>query len=129
MKAQLFHLPQRNWGTASQHLGVEIVDVFAAQRANIQQLNDGNKMNIPQQGHHAAQIANIHGFQPMICPEQEQSEDEPEQDQGKLDLNNLPDNPGNEGPQGLIQETRRGEANKGSIKSCPKSSRKKKNGH
>ncbi|KAA6361281.1 MAG: hypothetical protein EZS28_043193 [Streblomastix strix] len=89
---------------------------------------DGIMMNIPQQGHRAAQRPDGLGFQPLMGPEQEQSEDEPEHDQGQLDLNNLPDNPGNEGPPGLTQETRRSEANQGSTKSRSKSSRKKKKG-
>ncbi|KAA6388483.1 MAG: hypothetical protein EZS28_015990 [Streblomastix strix] len=100
-----------------------------AQRANIQHQNDGNEMNIPQHGHLAAQGADGLGFQPLMGPEQEQSEDEPEHDQGQLDLNNLPDNPGNEGPLGLTQETRRSEANKGSSKPRLKSSRKKMKGY
>ncbi|KAA6403182.1 MAG: hypothetical protein EZS28_001308 [Streblomastix strix] len=85
-------------------------------------------MNIPQQDHLAAQRADGLGFQPLMGPEQEQSEDKPEHDQDQLDLNNLPDNPENEGPPGLTQETRRSEANKGSTKSRSKSSRKKKKG-
>ncbi|KAA6381067.1 MAG: hypothetical protein EZS28_023409, partial [Streblomastix strix] len=116
-------------GTASWHAGGENVNIFAAQRANIQHQDDGNEMNIPQQAHLAAQRADGLGFQPLIGQEQEQSEDGPEQDQGQLDLNNLPDNPENEGPPGLTQETRRSEANKGSSKSRSKSSRKKKKGH
>ncbi|KAA6367071.1 MAG: hypothetical protein EZS28_037400, partial [Streblomastix strix] len=68
------------------------------------------------------------GFQPLMGPEQEQFEEEPKQDQGQLDLNNLPDNPENERPPGLTQETRRSEANQGCIKPCPKSSLKKKQG-
>ncbi|KAA6399997.1 MAG: hypothetical protein EZS28_004473 [Streblomastix strix] len=74
--------------------------------------NDENEMNILQQGHLAAQRADGLGFQLLIGQEQEQSEDDPEQDQGQLDLNNLPDDPGNEGPPGLTQETRRSEAKK-----------------
>ncbi|KAA6374845.1 MAG: hypothetical protein EZS28_029629 [Streblomastix strix] len=61
-------------------------------------------------------------------PEQEQSEEELKQDQHQLDLNNLPDNPGNEGPPGLTQETRRSEANKGRAKPRLKSSPKKSGG-
>ncbi|KAA6378668.1 MAG: hypothetical protein EZS28_025803, partial [Streblomastix strix] len=68
------------------------------------------------EGETATQCAIGLGFQPLIGQEQEQSEDEPEQDQGQLDLNNLPDNPENESSLGLMQETRRSEANKGSIK-------------
>ncbi|KAA6352978.1 MAG: hypothetical protein EZS28_051495, partial [Streblomastix strix] len=83
-------------GTASQHAGGETTDVFAAQRANIQHQNDENEINIPHQGHLAAQSVNGFGLQPLIRPEQEQSEDEPEQDQGQLDLINHPDNPENE---------------------------------
>ncbi|KAA6359933.1 MAG: hypothetical protein EZS28_044540 [Streblomastix strix] len=60
--------------------------------------------------------------------QQEQFEDEPEQDQNQLDLNNLPDNPENQGPSRLPQETRRSEANNCGIKISPKSSRRKKNG-
>ncbi|KAA6369617.1 MAG: hypothetical protein EZS28_034856 [Streblomastix strix] len=51
-------------------------------------------------GRTATQGADGLVFQPLIDQEQEQSEDEPEQDQGQLDLNNLPDNPENEGPPG-----------------------------
>ncbi|KAA6353038.1 MAG: hypothetical protein EZS28_051436 [Streblomastix strix] len=83
-------------------------------------------MNVPQQGHFATQSADGLRFQPLMGPEQEKSEDEPEQDQGQLVLNNLPDNPKNEGSPRPTQETRRSEANKGSIKTRPKSSRKKK---
>ncbi|KAA6384845.1 MAG: hypothetical protein EZS28_019626 [Streblomastix strix] len=115
--------------TASCHAGGENANFFAALHANIQHQNDGNEINIPQQGHLAAQISDGLGFQPLIGQEQEQSEDGPEQDQGQLDLNNHPDNPRNEGPQGFTQETRKSEANKGRIKSRSKSSRKKKKGH
>ncbi|KAA6401268.1 MAG: hypothetical protein EZS28_003206 [Streblomastix strix] len=114
--------------TASWHAEGETANVFAAQRANIQHLYDGNEMNIPQQGHLAAQGADCLGFQPPIGQEQEQTEDRLEQDQGQQDLNNLRDNPGYEGPPGLSQETRRSEANKSSTKSRSKSSRKKKKG-
>ncbi|KAA6369106.1 MAG: hypothetical protein EZS28_035367 [Streblomastix strix] len=116
-------------GTASWHAGGETANVFTAQRANIQHLYDGNEMSIPQQAHLAVQSADGLGFQPLIGQEQEQSEDRPEQDQGQLDLNNLPDNPGNQGQLGLTQETRRSEANKGRTKSRTKYSRKKKKGH
>ncbi|KAA6363272.1 MAG: hypothetical protein EZS28_041203 [Streblomastix strix] len=112
-------------GTASWHAGGETANVFAAQCPNIQHLNDGNEMNIPQQGHLAVQGADRLGFQPLMGPEQEQSEDGPEQNQGQLDFNNHPDNPGNEYPPGLTQETRRSEANKGSFKPRSKSSCKK----
>ncbi|KAA6358431.1 MAG: hypothetical protein EZS28_046043 [Streblomastix strix] len=115
-------------GTASWHAGGENVNIFAAQRANIQHQDDGGEMSIPQQAHLAAQRADGLGFQPLIGQEQDQSEDEPEQDQGQLDLNNLPDNPENEGPLRLTQETRRSEANKGSTKLRSKSSHKKKKG-
>ncbi|KAA6392031.1 MAG: hypothetical protein EZS28_012440 [Streblomastix strix] len=116
-------------GTASWHAGGENVNIFSAQRVNIQHLNDGNAICIPQQAHLAAQGADGLGFQRLIGREQEQSEDSPEQEQRQLDLNNLPNNPENEGPPGLTQETRRSEANKGCIKTRPKSSRKKKKGH
>ncbi|KAA6371061.1 MAG: hypothetical protein EZS28_033413, partial [Streblomastix strix] len=115
-------------GTASWHAGGENANVFAALRANIEHQNNGNEMNIPQQAHLAAQGAGGPEFQPLMGPEQVQSEDEPEQDQGQQDLNNLPDIPGNEGPPGLTQETRRSQANQGSTKSRSKSSRKKKKG-
>ncbi|KAA6396716.1 MAG: hypothetical protein EZS28_007753 [Streblomastix strix] len=115
-------------GTASWHAGGENVNIFAAQRANIEHQNNGNEMNIPQQGHFAAQRADGLRFQLLMGLEQEQSEDEPEHDLGQLNLNNLSENPGNEGPSGLTQETRRSEANKGSTKSRSKSSRKKKKG-
>ncbi|KAA6394629.1 MAG: hypothetical protein EZS28_009846 [Streblomastix strix] len=82
-------------------------------------LNDGNEKSIPQQGHLTAQGADCLGFQPLMDPEQEQSQDEPGQDQGQLDLNNLPDNPRNEGLSRLTQETRRSKANKGSTKPGP----------
>ncbi|KAA6361022.1 MAG: hypothetical protein EZS28_043451, partial [Streblomastix strix] len=85
-------------------------------------------MNIPQKGHLAAQSADGLGFQPLIGPEQEQSEDEPEQAQRQQDLNNHPNNPENESSSGLKQETRRCDANKVSIKPRPKSSLKKNNG-
>ncbi|KAA6397977.1 MAG: hypothetical protein EZS28_006503 [Streblomastix strix] len=62
-------------------------------------------------------------------PEQEQSENGSEQDQGQLDLNYLPDNPGSEGPSELTQKTRMNEANKDSSKPGPKSSSKNKKGH
>ncbi|KAA6386938.1 MAG: hypothetical protein EZS28_017538 [Streblomastix strix] len=117
------------FGTPSWHIGGKNVNIFAAQRAIIQYLNYGNGINIPQQAYLAAQGADGLGFQRLIGREQEQSEDGPEQDQGQLDLNNLSDNPGNEGPPGLTQETRRSEANKSSTKSRSKSSRKKKKGH
>ncbi|KAA6375536.1 MAG: hypothetical protein EZS28_028936 [Streblomastix strix] len=87
--------------TASQHAGGDTANVFEAQYANIQHVNDGNDMYVPQQGHLVAQGAGGLGFQFLMGPEQEQSEDEPEQDQGQQDLNILPDNPGNEGPTGL----------------------------
>ncbi|KAA6365172.1 MAG: hypothetical protein EZS28_039299, partial [Streblomastix strix] len=102
-------------GIASWHAGGETARVFAAQRANTESMNFGIEMNISKQIHLAAQGADGLGFQPLIGQEQEQSEDEPEQDQGQLDLNNLPDNPANQGPSGLIQETGRSEANEGSI--------------
>ncbi|KAA6376696.1 MAG: hypothetical protein EZS28_027777 [Streblomastix strix] len=91
-------------GTASWRAGGKIVSAFAAQHANTDNMNYGNEMNIPQQGHLAAQGADFLGFQPLIGQEQEQSEDEPEQDQGQLDLNNLPDNSQNEGPPGLYNK-------------------------
>ncbi|KAA6379587.1 MAG: hypothetical protein EZS28_024885 [Streblomastix strix] len=116
-------------GAASWHAGEENANVSAAQRTKTQHVNDKNEMNILQPGHFAAQGADDLGFQLLIGPEQEQSEDEPEQDQGQQDINNLPDNPGNEGSLGHIQETRRKEANKGSTKPRSKSSRKKKKSH
>ncbi|KAA6386411.1 MAG: hypothetical protein EZS28_018058, partial [Streblomastix strix] len=72
--------------TESWNAGGDTANVFAAQHANIQHLNDGNEMNIPQQAHLAAQGVDGLGFQPLMDPEQEKSEDEPEQDQGQLDL-------------------------------------------
>ncbi|KAA6363396.1 MAG: hypothetical protein EZS28_041077, partial [Streblomastix strix] len=90
--------------TVSWHAGRETASVFAVQRANIQHAIDQNEMNIPQQGHLAAQSIDFLGFQPVIGQEQEQSEDEPEQDQSQLDLNNLPDNSEIEGPQGLYNK-------------------------
>ncbi|KAA6383003.1 MAG: hypothetical protein EZS28_021466 [Streblomastix strix] len=115
-------------GTASWHVEGDTANGFAAQRENIQHLNDGNEICIPQQGHLADQGADGFGFQPLMGPQQEQSEDEPEQDQGQQDLNNLPDNPGNEGPPGLTQETRRSEANKSSIEPRPEYYFRKKKG-
>ncbi|KAA6387709.1 MAG: hypothetical protein EZS28_016762 [Streblomastix strix] len=44
-------------GTASLLAGGDTANIFAAQCANIQHLYDGNEMNIPQQGHIAAQGA------------------------------------------------------------------------
>ncbi|KAA6376893.1 MAG: hypothetical protein EZS28_027578, partial [Streblomastix strix] len=95
------------------------------QRANIQHVNGGKEMYIPQQGHLAAQRADGLGFQPLIGQEQEQSEDEPVQDQGQPDLINLPDNPQNEGQPEPLQETRRSQANKGCNKPRLKSSNNK----
>ncbi|KAA6373291.1 MAG: hypothetical protein EZS28_031183, partial [Streblomastix strix] len=107
------------FGTASWHAGGDTADVFAAQLANIQHLYNGNEINIPQQGHLAAQGADGFGFQPLIGQEQEQSEDRPEQDQGQQDLYNLSYNSENKVLSKLIQETIRSEANKGSIKPRP----------
>ncbi|KAA6364088.1 MAG: hypothetical protein EZS28_040385 [Streblomastix strix] len=73
-------------GSASWHSGRENVNGFAAQRVNIQHVNNGNEMYIPQQGHLAAYGAGGLGFQPLINPEYEQSEDGPEQDQGQQDI-------------------------------------------
>ncbi|KAA6368203.1 MAG: hypothetical protein EZS28_036270, partial [Streblomastix strix] len=124
----LLQQPHLNWRQHRDMQGEKLQVFFAAQCANVQHLNDGNEINIPQHSRLAAQRADGLGFQPLICPEQEQSEVEPEQDLSQLDLNNLPDNPENECLPGLIQETRRSEANKGSIQPRPKSSRKKKKG-
>ncbi|KAA6403438.1 MAG: hypothetical protein EZS28_001030 [Streblomastix strix] len=118
----------RQLGMAQWHAERETASVFAAQCANTESMNFGNEMNLLQQGHLAAQGADGLGFQTLICQVKEQSEDEPEQDQGQVHFNNLPDNTKNEGSPGLTQETRRSEANKGRIKPRPKSSRKKKKG-
>ncbi|KAA6384575.1 MAG: hypothetical protein EZS28_019897 [Streblomastix strix] len=114
-------------GTVSRYAGGDNVNIFSAQCANIQYQNDGNEMNIPQQAHLAAQRADGLGFQPLLGLMLEQSVDELEQDYGQQDLNNLLDNPENEGPPGLTQETKRSEANKSCVKPRSKSSYKKKN--
>ncbi|KAA6384267.1 MAG: hypothetical protein EZS28_020203, partial [Streblomastix strix] len=106
-----------------------IVSIAPPQLETASWHNEGNEMNIPHQAHFASQGADGLGFQSLIGQEQEQSEDGPEQDQGQQNLNNLQDNPENESPPGLTQETRRSQANKGSTKSRSKSSRKKKKGH
>ncbi|KAA6381659.1 MAG: hypothetical protein EZS28_022812, partial [Streblomastix strix] len=108
--------------TASWHAGEENASAFVVQRANIQHLNDRNEMSQLQQGHLAAQSAYGLGLQSLIGPGQEQSEDEPEQNQRKQDLNNIPDNQENKGLIGLKQETRRSDANKSSIKTRLRSS-------
>ncbi|KAA6394424.1 MAG: hypothetical protein EZS28_010048 [Streblomastix strix] len=94
-----------NFGSTSWHTEGETAIVFEAYRTT---------------------LADGFGFQPLIGQEQEQSEDEPEQELGQLDLNNFPDNPEIDGPPGLTQETRRSEANKGYIKPRYKSSCEKK---
>ncbi|KAA6375928.1 MAG: hypothetical protein EZS28_028544 [Streblomastix strix] len=76
-------------------------NVFAAQRSYNQHQNDENEMNISPLGHLSAQNIDGLGFQPLIGPEQEQSEDRTEQNQGQQDLNNLLDSTENEGPLGL----------------------------
>ncbi|KAA6359158.1 MAG: hypothetical protein EZS28_045315 [Streblomastix strix] len=115
-------------GTASWHAGGENVNIFAAQRANIEHQNNGNEMNIPQQGHLAAYGADGAGFQPLIGQEQELSEDGLEQDQGQLDLNIIPDNPGNEIPSRHTQDIRWSEEIKSNINPSPNSPCKEKKG-
>ncbi|KAA6396366.1 MAG: hypothetical protein EZS28_008112 [Streblomastix strix] len=112
--------------TVSLHAGGETANVFKAQRAIIQQFNDGNEMIQLQKGHQAAQGADGLGFQPLMGPEQEQSEDEPEKDKGYLDINNFSDIQDKEGSSGHTQETRRGDANKCCNKTRPNLPRKKK---
>ncbi|KAA6396922.1 MAG: hypothetical protein EZS28_007550 [Streblomastix strix] len=112
-------------GTASLHAGGDSANFIAVQRANIEHQNNGNEMNIPQHDHLVAQRAEILKFLPLIGQELGQSQKEPEQDQGQLNINNVPDNLQNEGPPGHTQETRRSKTNKGSIKPRTKSSRKK----
>ncbi|KAA6393088.1 MAG: hypothetical protein EZS28_011384 [Streblomastix strix] len=87
----------RQLGTALWHARGETASIFAAQRVITESMNFENEMNIPHHGHLEAQSTDRHGFQPLTGQVKEQPKDDPQQDHDQLDLNNLPDNPENQG--------------------------------
>ncbi|KAA6365780.1 MAG: hypothetical protein EZS28_038694 [Streblomastix strix] len=113
-------------GRAPRHARENIADVFAAQSANIQHMNDGNEIILLQKCYLAAQRADDFIFQPLLGQKLEQFKEEPEHDRCLLDLNKLPDNPINVGQPGLTEEARRSETNQDCIQKRSKSPCKKK---